>query len=652
MSSLEYIPEAYAKEELNNNNAAIEMTQEQNLDISTSSNMEHKLAILNIDHAGNRDSRNGKGHLGGTSIHHLTNFHLPVDENQDFKATKLKLLSFNRPHMRAFHYSWWSFFCAFFLWFAMAPLLPEIQASLNLDDSQIWVTNIVSVASALLSRFFVGPFCDKYGARIPMGVLLMLVAIPTAFTGLVNSYAGLIVLRFFVGIAGCGFVMCSLWTTSMFSKEIVGLVNSLAAGWGNLGGGMAQVVMGSLLFPLFRDVVYKGEPADEAANSAWRVICVFPAIVAFVTGLIIIFTSDDRPEGNLTELKKMGRIMNVSATASFRESSFDWNTWILSIQYGACFGVELTMNNTAATHFVNAFNLNIESAAAIASLFGFMNIFARGLGGYTSDKLNERMGMKGRILVHMLYLILEGIFIFCFAVVNDLWSAILMMAIFSIFVQGAEGATYAIVPYVSRSSGSVSGIVGAGGPAGAIVFGLGFLYIQNLQHAYFLMASIVILSSCLCLLLNIRGHGGLFMKSKVTQQGTLLVVPEPPSHHLDISAGSIGSLPLPTVQEASEHSSAKIEGLLPELRISAEGSESFDQMGTSEDRAREQDHHNYSKPADEIDVQLTCQQEYLPQNHNDQYAGEDGTEEQDHHTLQNPADEIDIESTQPSNTAQ
>mmetsp|Transcript_31565 Transcript_31565/g.48070 ORF Transcript_31565/g.48070 Transcript_31565/m.48070 type:complete len:628 (+) Transcript_31565:133-2016(+) len=627
MSDLEYPPRSEAYEE----------SKRDGLDTSTASNMELKLAILNIDHADNRNSSDMKGHIEASCAQHVNQFYLPVDENQDFKATELKLLSFHRPHMRAFHYAWWSFFCAFFVWFSVSPLLPEIGDSLHLNDSQIWVTNIVSVASALLSRFLVGPFCDKYGARIPMGILLMLVSIPCAFTGLVNSYAGFIVLRFFVGFAGSGFVMCSLWTTSMFSTKMVGLVNSLAAGWGNLGGGMAQVVMGSLLFPLFRDVVYKGEAADDAADSAWRIIFVFPAIVAFATGLIIIFTSDDRPEGNLTELKKMGRIMNISATASFRESSFDWNTWILTVQYGACFGVELTMNNTAATHFVKAFDLNIESAAAIASLFGFMNIFARGLGGYTSDKLNDKMGMKGRILVHMLYLILEGIFIFCFAVVrNDLWLAIVMLAIFSIFVQGAEGATYAIVPYVSRSSGSVSGIVGAGGPAGAIVFGFGFLYIENIQHAYFMMASIVILSSCLCFLINIRGYGGLFVKSEVLQPERLLVLP--PRTHLDISAGSIGSTPLPTVQEASEDSSPKIDGLLHELKDEAEESDWNDQLETGADKADGQDRPSSSKPAEEIDIELTHLQPC-------------GTEEQSHN-LQNPGDEIDTELTQPSNTAQ
>ena len=115
-------------------------------------------------------------------------YFLPVDESQDDKATEIKLCSFGRPHMRAFHFAWWSFFVAFFIWFAIAPLLPLIKTDLGLSSQDIWTTNICAVAFDIVMRFVLGAVCDKYGARVPMGTVLMLASIPTAMIGLVNSF--------------------------------------------------------------------------------------------------------------------------------------------------------------------------------------------------------------------------------------------------------------------------------------------------------------------------------------------------------------------------------------------------------------------------------------------------------------------------------
>jgi len=114
-------------------------------------------------------------------------YNVNVDPHQDDKAPEINLLSFKRPHMRAFHCSWMGFFTAFFIWFAIAPLLPEIKETLKISKQDIWTSNICSVAGTIFMRFINGPMCDKYGARILMGVLLMAASIPCACTGLVNS---------------------------------------------------------------------------------------------------------------------------------------------------------------------------------------------------------------------------------------------------------------------------------------------------------------------------------------------------------------------------------------------------------------------------------------------------------------------------------
>jgi NNP family nitrate/nitrite transporter-like MFS transporter len=60
-------------------------------------------------------------------------------------------------------------------------------------------------------RFLLGPFCDKFGPRILMGLVLLCSAIPTGLTGLTHTATGLAVIRFFIGIGGSTFVMCQYW---------------------------------------------------------------------------------------------------------------------------------------------------------------------------------------------------------------------------------------------------------------------------------------------------------------------------------------------------------------------------------------------------------------------------------------------------------
>jgi len=37
------------------------------------------------------------------------------------------ILSFARPHSRAFHFAWFSFFICFIMWFAIAPVMPTMK---------------------------------------------------------------------------------------------------------------------------------------------------------------------------------------------------------------------------------------------------------------------------------------------------------------------------------------------------------------------------------------------------------------------------------------------------------------------------------------------------------------------------------------------
>lgn len=167
------------------------------------------------------------------------------------------------------------------------------------------------------------------------------------------------------------------------------------------------------------------------------------------------------------------------------------------------------MNNASVLYYNSEFGLTTEDASKIAFIYGSMNIFARALGGICSDRLNIKMGMRGRLWLQTALLICEGVLIVVFAHAKSLPGAIITMCIFSIFTQAAEGAIYGVVPYVHKlHTGAVAGFVGSGGNVGSVVYGLGF---RNLEYrtAFIMMGSIVIVSSFLSFFINIPLHAGM-----------------------------------------------------------------------------------------------------------------------------------------------
>eukprot|EP00980_Cylindrotheca_fusiformis_P009510 scaffold2077_cov119-Cylindrotheca_fusiformis.AAC.13 len=434
-------------------------------------------------------------------------YDIPVDHLDGDRGTQIKLFSFKRPHMRGLHCAWISFFLAFMIWFAPAPLLKEIGDTLDLTKAELWTSSITNDCTAIFTRIIMGPVCDNFGARIPMALVLVVSAIPTAMVGLVNSATSLAVLRFFIGIAGSSFVMSQFWPSRMFSRyEVHNLqssrtANGIVGGWGNLGGAWTQVFMGTILFPAFRD--YYG-----SSESSWRTICVIPAAMALVWGLLLPFISDDAPMGNYRYMKKNGTMDRIFFTTSLR-SGATRNTWILFVQYASCFGVELVMNNASVLYYNYQFGLETDQAATIGFLYGSMNIFARALGGVVSDRLNHRLGMRGRLWLQTIFLICEGVLIVVFSFSQTLAGAITTMCIFSIFTQAAEGAIYGVVPYISKLyTGAVAGFVGSGGNVGSVLYGFFFRSFEY-DTAFLVMGCIVIASSSLSLFIDIPCHAGL-----------------------------------------------------------------------------------------------------------------------------------------------
>ncbi|XP_045170235.1 uncharacterized protein LOC123532740 [Mercenaria mercenaria] len=236
-----------------------------------------------------------------------------IEEDELGKAKSFRICSLRRPHMRAFHTSWFCFFIAFTAWFGIQPLIPTIRKELGLSKKEVARSGIASISATIAVRIFVGPLCDKFGPKRVMSGLLMIGAIPLAFSGLIKSGTGLIIVRLCVGILGGTFIPCQFWTSATFNVKIVGTANALVGGWGNLGGGFTFIIMPAL----FELVKLFG--ADEFL--AWKIALVIPAVIVILFGILIIWTSDDCPQGKWSLRKLPEMDVFVVADAKYKGDS-------------------------------------------------------------------------------------------------------------------------------------------------------------------------------------------------------------------------------------------------------------------------------------------------------------------------------------------
>ncbi|GAB2598951.1 NarK family nitrate/nitrite MFS transporter [Spirosoma areae] len=376
----------------------------------------------------------------------------------------LNIFSFRGIQMRTFHITWFTFFVCFFGWFGLAPLMPAIRADLNLTKPEVGNTIIAAVSATILARLVIGKLCDTWGPRKTYTALLVIGSLPVMFVGLAHDYTTFLLFRLAIGVIGASFVITQFHTSIMFAPKIKGTANAVAGGWGNLGGGITQLAMPLIMAA----IVGFGYTKPEA----WRLAMIVPGVLMLVMAYVYYRFTQDTPTGNYNQIE---RSVSSGEKMSFWKACADIRVWALALAYACCFGMEITFDGVAALYFFDNFKMEQTEAGFWAMLFGFMNIFARALGGIVADKVGNKYGMRGKGILLASLLLMEGLGIILFAQSGNLPMAIMSMLVFALFLKMSNGSTYAIVPFVNpKAVGVISGVVGAGGNVGGML--MGFLF--------------------------------------------------------------------------------------------------------------------------------------------------------------------------------
>merc|ERR1719230_1981427 len=312
-----------------------------------------------------------------------TEWEIPVDEQNkstEFNPFKGGLHCGKRvktnPHMRAFWAATLAFTFAFIGWFAFAPLLTVVRVDIGICDNN---DEIMALPEADRVKACI---CKK-GCRKAIGNANIAAVSFDVFT------------RFIMG--------------SVIEKFGPRLSDCMLLAWGTLGGGLTQTIM-----PLVYRFWKNGVGLDLSA--AWRASMFFPPFIYVCLIPFIFFGSQDTTAGKF-DVALLGKTQKAGPM-TYVKCCLDYRVFLMIFQYSACFGCELVMNNTLATHFHDAFGVELAAAGALAMSFGAMNLFARSLGGIASDWANKRWQMTGRLWAHFVSLLGQAIFLFLFGCIT------------------------------------------------------------------------------------------------------------------------------------------------------------------------------------------------------------------------------------------
>lgn len=177
-----------------------------------------------------------------------------------------------------------------------------------------------------------------------------------------------------------------------------------------------------------------------------------------------------------------GEIVQPPTRAEARHVTLSPHTWALMLTYMCSFGAELAINAVLSAYYLHNFpELGQTGASSWAAMFGFLNFVTRPMGGVVADLLYRRSSSLW-VKKHWITLcgVLGGVALVIVGRVDPQYEPTMfgLLALCAVFLEAGNGANFALVPHVHPfANGIVSGLTGAAGNLGGILFSIVFRFV-------------------------------------------------------------------------------------------------------------------------------------------------------------------------------
>ncbi len=365
-----------------------------------------------------------------------------------------------------------AFTLMFAVWLMFGILGIPIRDEFGLSDVQLsWLT-AVAVLNGSIWRLPAGIITDRFGGRRVFAVMLLAAAVPTFLVSFAQDYGVLLVLAFFVGIAGNSFSAGVSWNNAWWPDARKGFALGVF-GAGNVGASVTKLI-GPGLIAATAGSTYLGWIVG-----GWRLVPVMYAVLLVIMAVLVWFLA---PRPDL--LPGQGR----SLRSQLRPLKH-LRVWRFSLYYVVVFGAYVALSAWLPLYYVDNYGLDLAVAALLTASFIFPASLLRPLGGWFSDRFGARRVMYATFTVMLAVLFFLSLPSGHLVVQTVDGSATALpftmpLAAFAslVFVLGCamgvgKAAVYKHIPdYFPADVGSVGGLVGMLGGLGGFVLPPVFAY--------------------------------------------------------------------------------------------------------------------------------------------------------------------------------
>jgi NNP family nitrate/nitrite transporter-like MFS transporter len=368
-----------------------------------------------------------------------------------------------------------AFTACFFAWSLFGPLGPTLQDHLKLSDFQLAVVIAIPVLLGSILRIPLGILADRYGGRIVFTALMAYTVIPLVLLALFhNSFGGIVVLGFLLGVAGASFAIGVPFVNAWYAKERQGFA------LGVYGMGMGGTVIAALTAPKMAKSWGLAAPFWVAAG------------LMVVTTIVFWLAARDAPRS----AQPSGRLSFTAPLGVFRRST---RAWALTLFYFLAFGGFVALYLYLPKLLTGVHHLSKTDAGYRAAGFAALAVLARPAGGWLSDRIGaERVLRICFIATLVLAIGLAGTYkhivpltICCLAV--------------AIALGLGTGAVFKLVPqWFPSEVGAVTGVVGAAGGLGGFFPPLVMAVVKSLTGSYTIGFVLLAAVALACLIVLMR----------------------------------------------------------------------------------------------------------------------------------------------------